>query len=178
MKKYKKAIIFAGIIIVVIGLSSSAAIYFSNKQAEKAQQASDTPASTTPQRLPSEEKADDVDKEARASGAKEGAAAYDKAIESTQDNHEKFVFYSRKATLLFNENDLTGALSAATKAYELEKTSDSAAFVGQISQAKGDKTMALSYYKIAIERIDKTDPFADKDREYYTSIIVELEGSN
>lgn len=172
MKKHKKKIIFIGIIVIVIGVSAGAAIFFSNMQ----NKTSDDPNSATGiSRLPSEEKADAADKAALENDLATGVKEFDKALESTSDAHEKFILLSRKATLLFNNNDLDGALVAATDAYELEKTSDSAAFVGQVAHAKGDKVKALEYYKKAKELIDGSDPFAQEDGEYYDSIILELE---
>ena len=171
MKKHKKTIIFIGIIIVVIGVSAGVAIFLSNMR-NKADTSDDV---TGISRLPSEEKADAADKVALENDVATGVKEFDKAIEGTSDSHEKFVLYSRKATLLFNNSDFDGALTAATAAYNLEKTSDSAAFVGQIAHTKGDKVVALEYYKKAKELIDATDPFAKQDGDYYDSIIAELE---
>ena len=177
MKTQKKAIIFAIITVVVVGLAAGAAIYFSNKQNEAAKnQTANDNASTKPQRLPSEEKADEVDKMAGEQGdVTEGAKAYDEAIKNTSDSTEQFVYYSRKATLLYNNKDYNGALDAARKADDIKKTSDSAAFVGQIAREKGDTALALAYYKKALQAIDKADPFWDEDTDYYKSIIAELE---
>ena len=171
MKKHKKTIIFVGVIIIVIGISAGAAIFLTNMQ-KKADTTDDV---TGISRLPSEEKADAADKAALENDVATGVKEFDKALDATSDPHEKFVLYSRKATLLFNNNDLDGALTAATAAYNLEKTSDSAAFVGQIAHTKGDKTTALQYYKKAKELIDPSDPFAKQDGDYYDSIITELE---
>lgn len=177
MKPQKKAIIFAIITIVVVGVAAAAGIYFSNRQKDEAKNgSSNDSAQSTPQRLPSEEKADEVDKMAAEKGsAVDGAKAYDDAIKSTTDSTEQFVYYSRKATLLYNNKDYDGALDAAKKAQEIKKSSDSAAFVGQIASEKGDAALALEYYKKALQSINKDDPFADEDTDYYKGIIAELE---
>lgn len=172
MKKHKKAIIFTGIIVVIVGVSAGAAIFFSNMQNKTAD---DDSGVTGISRLPSEKTADQADKIALENDVATGVKEFDKALEASTDAHEKFVLYSRKATLLYNHNDFAAAIAAATSAYELEKTSDSAAFVGQIAQAKGDKPTALTFYKKAVELIDTNDPFAQEDKEYYTSIITEIE---
>lgn len=177
MKTHKKAIIFAIITVVIVGLAAGAAIYFSNKQNEAAKnQAAENNTPNRPQRLPSEEKADEVDKMAGEKGnVTQGARAYDEAIKNTSDSTEQFVYYSRKATLLYNNKDYNGALDAAKKADDIKNTSDSAAFVGQIAREKGDDSLALQYYKKALGAIVKEDPFSDEDTEYYKSIIAELE---
>lgn len=177
MKTHKKAIIFAIIVIIVVGVAATAAIYFSNRQNETAQnEPADENAQGPGRRLPSEEKADEVDKMAGEKGdVAEGAKAYDEAIKNTSDSTEQFVYYSRKATLLYNNKDYSGALEAAKKADDIKKTSDSAAFVGQIAREKGDAALALQYYKKALQAIDKNDPFSDEDTDYYTAIIAELE---
>jgi len=176
MKKPRQLIIFAIIIVVVIGLSATAAILLSQKRSTT-DQAKNSTTPSVPQTLPSEKKADAADKLAYEGDVAGGVQQLDDAIKGTTDKHEQFVYYSRKATLLFNNGDLAGALDAAKKAYELENTSDSAAFVGQIALQKGDKTVALDYYKKAIDHIDPTDPFAKKDTQYYQSTISGLESN-
>jgi len=96
-------------------------------------------------------------------------------IKGTKDSQELFVYYSHQATLFFNHNDLVNGLIVAQKAYNLNATSDSAAFVGQIALAKGDKALALMYYQKALE-LTKTsqDPLAKTDGDYYSSIIASI----
>lgn len=175
MKNRKRLIIFVIIIIVIIGASAATAIFLSQRNSSNDPQEDNKQTTATLERLPSEKKADEADKLARDGDVEGGARQLDEAIENTDDSYEKFVYYSRKATLLYNHGDLAGALDAALKAYELEKTSDSAAFVGQIAREKGDRAMALDYYKKAIPLIDPNDPFAGGDKVYYEGIISEIE---
>lgn len=176
-KPQKKQIIFIGIVVVVVGLSVLAAVLFSRYQASII--APDNKKTTVDARKAVvEEKSDDAMKQAYEGDVAGGAASLDKAIKNTNDNHEKYVYYSRKATLLYNSKDLAGALAAALKAYEFEQTSDSAALVGQFSKESGNTAQAIEYYKKALGHSDKTDPLADEDAKYYNSIVKQLEGGN
>jgi tetratricopeptide (TPR) repeat protein len=174
-KPQKKQIIFALIIVFVVGVSATAAILFSQYQAlikpvENQKEAE----ATLPQPILKKE-TDNASKRAFEGDVAGGAAELDKAIENTNDANEKYIIYSHKATLLYNSGDLPGGLAAALKAYEFKKSSDSAAVVGQFSRESGNKPQAIEYYKKAIELIDKTDPYWDEDTEYYKSVIKEIE---
>jgi tetratricopeptide (TPR) repeat protein len=176
MKKLgRKNIIFVVIVIMVVLIGVASAIFLSNLNNTKTQPV-DKNKTDTPKKLPAEKKADAADKLAYQGDVKAGTQALDEAIRGTTDSYEQFVYYSRKATLLLNHNDTAGALVAAKKAYELQKTADSAAFVGQISRTRGEASEALTYYKRAIELIDKTSPMAKRDSAYYARVVAELGG--
>jgi tetratricopeptide (TPR) repeat protein len=169
----KKVIIFAIIIVVVIGVSATAAIIISQQQIAKEQAAND-PVLQPPS--PAEEKAEEAEKIAFEGDVASGVKTLEEAIKNTTDSHEKYIYYSNLATLLLNDNNLDAALPAAKSAYELEKSSDSAALVGQIARTKGNRAEAVEYYKKAVERLDATDPFSDEDKQYYEETIAEIEG--
>lgn len=177
LKKPRRVIIFAIIIVVVAAAATAAAIWMSrqNGGSDSGEDQAGDGGSSVPAELPAERKADEADKLALDGDVQGGAKQLDEAIENTSDSFEKFIYYSRKATLLYNNNDFAGAQDAAIKAYAIQKTSDSAAFVGQIAKERGDKALALDYYKRAVAAIDNADPFADEDRAYYQGIISELE---
>lgn len=170
----KKHIIFIGIFVVVIGISATAAVLFTQYQASIAPP-DEKKTIAGLQKLPSEKKADAADKLAYEGDINGGVQSLDDAIKNTTDLHEKFTYYSHKATILLNNQDFSAALTAALQAYEIEKTSSSAALVGQIAREKGDKAQALEYYKKAIKLIDKQDPFADEDKAYYEETVTEIE---
>jgi len=176
-KPPKKQIIFAIILVVVIGVSATTAVLLSQYLAtiNQLNQPEIKKTVSVPKKLPVEEKADTADKLAFEGNLGAGVQALDTEIANTSDPHAKFISYSRKATLLLNNHDAVGALAAAIKAYELEKTSSITAFVGQIAREKGDMLLAIEYYKKAIPLIDPEDPFADEDNAYYQGIITELE---
>jgi tetratricopeptide (TPR) repeat protein len=173
-KPQKKQIIFALIIVFVVGVSATAAILFSQYQA-LIKPVEDTKTEVAVPQPVLKKKTDDASKKAFEGDVAGGAAELDQAIENTNDANEKYTIYSHKATLLYNGGDLPGALVAALKAYEFKKSSDSAAVVGQFSRESENKPQAIEYYKKAIELIDKTDPYWDEDTEYYNSVIKEIE---
>jgi tetratricopeptide (TPR) repeat protein len=170
----KKLIIFGVIIIVVAGISVAAAILFSQYQASIQPKEVKKPEVTAikPQ---TKQKADDAVKKAYEGDVAGGAAELDKAAEGTSDKTEKYIIYAHKATLLFNSQDIPGALAAALKAHEYGNTSNSAALVARYSKAAGNNAQAVEYYKKAIELIDKTKPLADEDAKYYNNLIKEIE---
>jgi tetratricopeptide (TPR) repeat protein len=177
MKQYVRYIIIAGIVVVVVCVSSAVAIFLSNKatndNAARQDKAASGKSAATKQ---AETKADEADKLAYSGDVQGSVAALDEAIKNTTDAHAKFIYYSQKALILFNENKLDEAMVSAKLAFELEKKQDAAAFVGQIARAKGDKPTAIEYYKKAIELVDASgSPMAEKDKKYYQGIVTQLE---
>lgn len=174
MKLSKKTIIFSiAIVIVAAGAALAAYLLLMPKQDQRANEQQ----GTTPvlQKYPSEEKADSADKLAFEGNIAGGVQLLDDAIKTTSDSTELLVYYSRKATLLFNNNQLDEALVAAKKADEIAQSSDSAAFVGQIARKKGNAAEAIEYYKKAVTKVSENDPLADEDVAYYQEIVAELE---
>lgn len=174
IKKPRQLIIFGVIILVVVIASAAFAIFLSMQQVADVPSKQKT-SSSLPQKTPVDKKADEADKLAFEGDVNGGVQVLDNAIKNTDKGSEQAVYYSQKATLLFNNKEYVGALTAAKKAFELQNSSDSAAFVGQINREKGDTAEALNYYKKAISLIDKTSPFANDDTAYYQSVVKELE---
>jgi tetratricopeptide (TPR) repeat protein len=174
-KPNKKQIIFASIVVAVAGVSAAAAILLSQYQTSIAPD-TDGPKKVIEEPYPAvEKKADEAIKQAYEGDVAGGAALLDKAAEDTNDTNEKYIFYTRKATLLYNSGDVANALTAAIKAYEFNKMSDSAALVGQFSRESGNLPQAITYYKKAIELIDKTDIYWDEDTKYYGRLVDQME---
>lgn len=181
MKPYLRYIIIAVIIVVVVGMSSAVAIFLSNQSVNNsntAKQDGSNSASQDPKTKQAQSKASDADKLANAGNVNGSVAALDEAIKNTNDTHSKFIYYSQKALILYNNKQLDEALVAAKKAFELEQKQDAAAFVGQIARDKGDKPTAIEYYKKAIELVDANgSPMAEKDKKYYQDIVTALGGN-
>lgn len=178
----RRIIILGTIVVIVIGASAALAIFISMQQNKSSSNGnggtSQNGNSPVPfQKKPAEKTADAAEKTAFEGNVQGGVKQLDDAIANTSDDEELYIFYSRKATLLLNNNMLPEALDAAKKAYELHNSSDSAALVGQIAQAQGDKALAIEYYQKAIKHIDTSDPFADEDKKYYESTLTELGGT-
>jgi len=180
MSKRRRIIIFASIIVVIGAVSATIAILLSqhNTTTTDNNKTGNKTVTGLPPRSAAETKADTADKAAFEGDVAGGVKQLDEAIQGTTNSEDQYIFYSRKATLLFNNNDLTGAMTAAKKAYELKKSSDSAAFVGQIAQKQGDKATAIDYYNKAIGLINQGDPYAKDDKQYYQSIVSQLQGGN
>jgi tetratricopeptide (TPR) repeat protein len=175
MKKPRRLIIFAIIIVIVVVLSAGAAILLSRHNNNSSTSQGSKKVAVAPQELPAEKTADAADKLAYSGNVAAGTKALDNAIKSTTNTQDQFIYYSSKANLLLNNNDPKDALVAALQAYNLQKTSDSAALVGQISGVVGDKQQSLEYYKKALSLVDPTDPVAKDDTAYYQSIVTSLE---
>lgn len=179
MSKRRRIIIFASIIVVIGALSATVAILLSQRNSNNT--STTKPNNTVtglPPRSAAENKANDADKVAYSGDVAGGVKQLDEAIQNTTDSEDQYIYYSRKATLLFNNDDLAGAMTAAKKAYELKKSSDSAAFVGQIAQKQGDKATGIDYYNKAISLINNDDPYAKDDKRYYEGIVRQLQGAN
>jgi tetratricopeptide (TPR) repeat protein len=181
MIQKRRIIILGSIVVIVIGASIAAAVIISRQQNKSSSgDTSGTSSEGSPvpfQKKPSEKTADAADKTAHNGDVQGGVKQLDEAIASTSDKADLYVYYSRKATLLLNNNMLSDALEAAKKAYELRLSSDSAALVGQIAREQGNTALAIDYYKKAIEHIDTTDPFADEDKTYYQDMVKEMGGT-
>jgi|GEM_PF-3114285 len=172
----RRWIVIGGAILVVIGLLGAAVWWWMTQQKPAAPADSTT---SMEARRAIEKRADDADKRAFEGDVSGGVKYLDEAINSAGTSYEKYVFYSRKATLLFNNKDLDGALVAAKAAYDARPTSDSAAFVGQIYLAKADTGNALEFYKKARDLVDPaTNPIAKQDKQYYSEVIAQLEAGS
>jgi tetratricopeptide (TPR) repeat protein len=179
MSKRRRIIIFASIIVVIGAISATVAILLSQRDnTATTNQPTGGTVTGLPPRSAAENKANEADKAAFSGDVAGGVKQLDEAIQNTSNSEDQYIYYSRKATLLFNNDDLAGAMIAAKQAYEIKKSSDSAAFVGQIAQKQGDKPMAIDYYNKAIGLINQDDPYAKDDKLYYQGIISQLQGGN
>ena len=103
-------------------------------------------------------------------------AAYDAAAKNTNDNDQKSIFLSQKATLLFNNAQYEEALVVALEAESAKKDATAEGFIAQIYEKKGDKQKAIEYYQSALVLVDKSQPTSDVDIQYYQSVIRRLGG--
>ncbi len=181
MKQHRRLIIFA-IIITIIVISAGVALFlFLNRPSPTTNSETQSTLNTLPGVEVSpqtEKKADEAAKIAYEGNVEEGVKALDESISSATDSYDKFVFYSQKATVLFNSGDKDNAIIAAKSAYEIEKNASSAALVGQIAKSMNDTVVALDYYKKALGLVDSNSPFATLDREEYQRLITEIEGAS
>lgn len=170
--KSRRKLIFVSIAIGVAILAGGAAFIVSQLQNKQSNQ------NTEQAVTQAEQSSVDADKVAFEGNVADGVKAYDDAISKTSDNEALFTLYARKATLLYNDGQFDAALEVAKKSYDLKQGPNSAAFVGQIARDKGDKAMALEYYKKALKLVTPDDPLQKQDKQYYSAIIKELEAGN
>jgi tetratricopeptide (TPR) repeat protein len=78
------------------------------------------------------------------------------------------------ATSYFNSGDYKDALTAAIAAENSQKDSNTEQFIASIYEKMGDNQNAIKYYQSAISLVDKTQPQASDDIEYYQSRIKAL----
>jgi len=167
--KSRRTLIFISIAIGVAIIAAVAAYFISQMQNKQSNQSTEQAISQA------EDSAVDADKVAYEGSVSDGVKAYDDAISKTDDKEALFTLYGRKATLLYNDGQFDAALEAAKKSYNLKQVPSSASFVGQIARDKGDKPMAIEYYKKALDLIDPNAPLASEDADYYKAVIAEME---
>jgi len=175
MKNKRRVIIFIIIIVIVVGIGVATALILSNSAKPKSSTSTSEQSNTSQQQVT--QTTNSAAKQAYSGDVNGGVQQLNDAIKNTNDTHQKFVYYSNIATILFNNKDYTGALDAATKAFAIEQTSDMAAFIGQIERAKGDNQSSITYYNKAIQLIDpNNNPTAKNDKAYYTLMITQMGG--
>jgi len=102
------------------------------------------------------------------------SAAYDNAVKATNDTYQKSVLTLEKAVIYLNEKNYEQALVIAKQAESINSNFEVAKIIAQIYDEKGDKQNAITYYQKTIQLIDKNDPMASDDAEYYQGLITEL----
>ena len=105
------------------------------------------------------------------------SVAYDNAVKATNDAYQKSVITLEKAVMYLNEKNYEQALVIAKQAEAININFEVVKIIAQIYDEKGDKQNAIIYYQKTIELIDKNDPMASDDAEYYQGLITELGGT-
>lgn len=175
-KKQRRIIIYGALVVLVGGLAAIAATLVSQLPSSP-NSADTTNTSGTIAEAPAKKKSQEIDKIAYEGNLDASVQAYDEAIKNSSDPAEKQIYYSNKATTLYNNHQLDAAFDAAKSAYDTQQSSDSAAFVAQIAEERGDKATAIEYYKKAITLVDPSHPYADEDIAYYKSKVTGLGGA-
>lgn len=109
---------------------------------------------------------------------------YDKAhkeISEALDNPQ--LSNDGKYTLLFqqgvtyeNQQNYDAAIQSYKAAEAIKVTQSVAEAIARTAETKGDKELAISYYKKAITLIDTNQPLAEDTRKFYEQSIVNLGG--
>ncbi|HUC96539.1 MAG TPA: hypothetical protein VMR16_02630 [Candidatus Saccharimonadales bacterium] len=109
--------------------------------------------------------------------ASQAGAVYEKAINSTTDSTLKYNLLMDEATMYFNANDFSQALTIALQAESVDKDANVEQFIAQIYESMGDKTNAIKYYQSAILLVDTSQPMGSSDVQYYQSKVESLGGT-
>jgi tetratricopeptide (TPR) repeat protein len=108
----------------------------------------------------------------------EAKAAYESLISKTETPERKVTLYLNEIGVFLSEKDYDGALVCAKKAEAiLPNDIRVVRSLAHIYLMKNDKTMAIEYYKKAIDSTDKKSVMAGSDIKEYQDIIKSLGGS-
>lgn len=107
---------------------------------------------------------------------------YDKAIDTIEKElANPDISTDAKYTLLFqqglayeNKKDFAGALETYKKADTVIATEGIAEAMARVAEAKGDKQLAIDYYKKAISRIEPDNPVGGDNKTRYEGEIKRL----
>jgi tetratricopeptide (TPR) repeat protein len=97
-------------------------------------------------------------------------------IAASSDNEEKFELYLAQGVNYENQKQYDNAVTAYKNAEAIKKTATVDSSLGRVTAAKGDKAGAISYYKQAIEQLNKSDPRYNADKTELEQIIKGLGG--
>lgn len=112
--------------------------------------------------------------EVNKSGYQQGQKYLDSQLSVATDSAHKSDIYINKASLALNHKDYAHALKYAQQAETLHPTIGSAVLIAQSSELSGNKTTAIKYYTIAINRMKQSKLPYDSDIAEYTQKIKDL----
>lgn len=98
------------------------------------------------------------------------------SLATASNNDEKYQLYLQQGANDENQSQWDSALSAYTNALNIQKTSTVYTALGRVSEAKGDKKSALSYYQQALSLLDTKDPMYDFEKSQVEDQIKALGG--
>lgn len=164
-KPHKKLIIT---VLVVLGLASLLYAYYQNNL------------SSRKNTIAKEVSAIVVDAQKLSNTGKitDASAAYDSAINKTEDSVAKGNLLISKATIYLNNGEYDTALSIAKGAESISQNDVVTSLIAQIYEKQGNKQKAIEYYKKTLTLMDKTQPTYDFDTKFYQSEIDSLSKVN
>lgn len=168
--KLRRVLVGLGVVLLVVVLSlaaGGAARWFQQKR-EFARQA----------------KPEAISKEAKEAQDLAFSGDFNKAhdtIDDALDNPSlsakaKHDLYLQQGVTYENEKNYDAAMESYRKAESFTETMDAVQSIARMAEIKGDKQMAITYYKKAIPLIPKDDAMAESTKKYFENKIIELEG--
>lgn len=103
-------------------------------------------------------------------------SVYKNAIDATENVDAKQALLLMEATAYSNGGDNDNALISALASESLKNSSDTEQYIASLYEKKADNANAIIFYKKAIDNINKQDPLADSDINYYQNKIEILGG--
>lgn len=118
---------------------------------------------------------------ARENGPEAGQAILDEALKDTTDKNDRAEIYLQKSVLAGSGEGGSDTGSAFEYAYQAEQEGPSygtALYVADLEYYTGDKSKALQYYKLYLERLDdEAIGLNPGDKEAIEKRVAELEAS-
>lgn len=88
----------------------------------------------------------------------------------------KHDLYLQQGVTYENQKDYDAAMASYRKAESAKETMDAAQSIARMAEQKGDKALAITYYKKAIPLIPSQDAMKDALKKYFENKIKVLEG--
>lgn len=88
----------------------------------------------------------------------------------------KYDLYMQEGVMYETQQKNDAAMESYRKAEAAKETMDVAQSIARMAEAKGDKQLAITYYKKAITLIPQDDALRDSAKKYFEDKITELEG--
>jgi len=174
----KKWLIISAIIVVLfLGGAVSGWLFISRQATPVAPQVTTDTNTAQAISTKTEQTVSDAQQLAYSGKPSDAQTLYDNALKTTEDPYQKSVLLMGKAVLLFRQARYDEALVVAKDAETASQSTNTAQFIAQIYEKKGDTKNAINYYQKAITLIDKTNPLSDSDVQYYQSKIATLGGA-
>ena len=159
-----KLVLFASLICILVACGIGVFLFFGNNTKKSQAQA-----------FPS---AQSVLRKALASGPKSAEPYIDQlqqlSSESTS-NDSKASYELAEARVALYVGDYTKARDAGLQSEDLKSSADTAALLGYIYEAMGDKTNAIKYFQLAVSRSPKVAPGQRAAANEYQGEISNLE---
>jgi hypothetical protein len=100
----------------------------------------------------------------------------DNSIAQTTNKQQLAALYLLKASYAYYANHIADGLQYAQKSESISPSAGSARFIAMSAQQLGDKTMAIKYYQLLLNREDNVGPAPSGDAAGIEAEIKELEG--
>ena len=169
-----KALVTTGIVVLLLILAVVAGVVVQMVQRVNQQKQDKSNFTTASSGLPQA-----IDKAQNESTAGDNSAAQStisQALQSASTKAEKQALYVQQGIIFENQQQYDQAIASYKKAEALGITFTIALRIAQTAEEKGDKAMAIDYYKKTIANLDPKNPLHDADKDDFEAKIRALGG--